>query len=123
MRTSSSARRAKTTVHALAVLLMAAAPCPTALAENDVEEGPPGLPPGTLTLHVAPTSAEFRPAPGLPNTWQAGPFEVEASCPLRIWAVLVEVSALTHHRERHHIPPERVQFVPLADAGGGGPGR
>ena len=75
-----------------------------------------GLPPGTVTFSINPVSATFREAPGSQSVWEAGPFVVEGTCPLRTWAIVCEVSPLVNAAESYTIPPDRVQVIFLSAA-------
>lgn len=76
---------------------------------------PEELPPGTVAFTVDPTSASFRPVEASQAVWEAGPFVVQATCPLRSWAILCEVTSLVNTAEGYTIGPERVEYVPVGN--------
>jgi len=71
------------------------------------------LPPGALSVSIAPLTAEFQAVPGAPSTFETPPFDMHGESPLRSWSVVLEMSALRHVTQGHLIPPDRVRLVPI----------
>jgi len=74
------------------------------------------LPPGTMDLRVSSVGGTFRLVPGTQDMWELGPFTIDASCPLRMWRVLCELSPMGP-AEGAPLPYERMQYV-ITDASG-----